>query len=58
MELKKADDFDSEDQFAAYTLEMFVVSEICKKSVADLNDLDVAKAKRVVKTKGGRLSWV
>ena len=48
MELKKADEFDSAGQFAAYALEMFIVTEICKKSVADLNELDVARAKRKV----------
>ena len=55
MELKKANEFDDVGQFAAYALEMFIVTEICKKSVADLNELDVARAKRKVKEKGGRL---
>ena len=58
MELKKADEFDSAGQFAAYSLEIFIFTEICKKSVADLNELDVARAKRKVKEQGGRLLFV
>ena len=58
MELKKANEFDNAGQIAAYALEMFIVTEICKKSVADLNELDVARAKRKVKKQGGRLRFV
>lgn len=58
MKLKKANEFDSAGQFAAYALEMFIVTEICKKSVDELNELDVARAKRKVKKQGGRLMFV
>ena len=58
MELKRASEFDDEASFAAYTLEMFIVSELCKKTVADLNDMDVDRDKREIKARGGKLSFV
>lgn len=58
MRLKKANEFEDEVSFATYTLEMFIVSEICKKSLDDVNDLDVAKVKRELEKKGARLTFV